>query len=192
MANILVLYATREGQTKKIATRIAIGMRARGHEVALINAEDEREDLPVTRLDAVCIGAPVHFGRYPRAIARFVRTHRTLLQSTPSSFFSVCMAIAHGTAEGRAEAQKYVDRLSRQTGWTPGHVELFAGAVPYTKYGFFTRWMMQKIARKTGGDADASRDYEYTNWDQVDRFTASVANAAFARTTAAAHQHAAE
>jgi menaquinone-dependent protoporphyrinogen oxidase len=32
------------------------------------------------------------------------------------------------------------------------------------------RWMIKRISQKEGGPADTSRDYEYTDWDQVARF----------------------
>ena len=46
----------------------------------------------------------------------------------------------------------------------------FAGAIKYTQYGFITRWIMRRIAKKEGGDTDTSRDHEYTDWVQVTRF----------------------
>jgi menaquinone-dependent protoporphyrinogen oxidase len=47
----------------------------------------------------------------------------------------------------------------------------FAGALLYTRYGFFKRWIMKKIVRDKGSpDLDTSRDYVYTDWDGVKRF----------------------
>ena len=34
---------------------------------------------------------------------------------------------------------------------------------------------MRMIVRREGGPTDASRDYEYTDWDAVDAFAADVA-----------------
>jgi menaquinone-dependent protoporphyrinogen oxidase len=63
-------------------------------------------------------------------------------------------------------------------------VKIAAGALLYTHYNFFIRWMMKRIVATAGGDTDTSRDYEYTDWNDV---------RAFARDFGAsvAHRHAA-
>jgi menaquinone-dependent protoporphyrinogen oxidase len=57
-------------------------------------------------------------------------------------------------------------------------IKLVAGALRYTKYNFFVRWMMKRIVAAAGGDTDTSRDYEYTDWQDLrafaDRFSAVV------------------
>jgi menaquinone-dependent protoporphyrinogen oxidase len=50
-----------------------------------------------------------------------------------------------------------------------------AGALPYSKYNFFIRFIMRRIAAQAGGDVDTSRDYEYTDWGAVDRFASQFA-----------------
>ena len=30
---------------------------------------------------------------------------------------------------------------------------------------------MKRIVKKAGGDTDSSRDYEYTDWNELDQFT---------------------
>jgi menaquinone-dependent protoporphyrinogen oxidase len=65
----------------------------------------------------------------------------------------------------------------KRTGWRPERVELFAGALPYTKYDFVTRFFMRHIVAKEGGDVDTSRDYEYTDWRAVERFARGLVEA---------------
>jgi menaquinone-dependent protoporphyrinogen oxidase len=90
-----------------------------------------------------------------------------------SVFVSVSGAASSEAGRTMAEqsARTFVDR----TGWTPGQIELVAGGEPYTKYGFFTRWFMVQHAKKLGRIVDPKRDYEFTNWDAVDRFARSLA-----------------
>lgn len=89
----------------------------------------------------------------------------------PSAFFSVSLAIQDSTEKGRREAEGCVEKFVQETGWHPGKVGLFAGALLHTKYGFFTRWMMKRITRGKGSpDLDTSRDYVYTDWESVKRF----------------------
>ena len=44
---------------------------------------------------------------------------------------------------------------------------MVAGALPYTRYGWIKRMMMRRIVAKAGGDTDTSRDYEYTDWNDL-------------------------
>ena len=71
-----------------------------------------------------------------------------------------------------------VEKFFGDTGWHPRHWTIFAGALAYTKYNWFTRWVMKRIAQKAGGDTDTSRDHEYTNWPDVRNFAREVASEA--------------
>ena len=86
-------------------------------------------------------------------------------------------------------AKKYIADFLRETGWQPMMTGSIAGAMAYTKYSPIMRWMIKRISRKEGGPADTTRDYEYTDWEQVrrlaDRFTDALKapEAAVAATT---------
>ena len=45
-----------------------------------------------------------------------------------------------------------------------------AGALEYSKYNPLKRWIMKRIAAKAGGGTDTSRDYDYTDWDDLQQF----------------------
>jgi menaquinone-dependent protoporphyrinogen IX oxidase len=53
---------------------------------------------------------------------------------------------------------------------------VFAGALAYSKYNFLVKWWMKRIAKKSGGETDTSKDYEYTNWNDVSRFAEDFSN----------------
>ena len=167
MANVLVVYATHDGQTRKIAERIATVLRVHRHVVELLDATQSRE-VDLTRFEAVFIGSPMRAQSYLRAVERFVRLHRPALERIPSLFFSVNLAVLNKT-DGRAQTMRLVNKLLADTGWHPRRIELVAGALPYTRYNFLVRFIMKRIVRKQGGDTDTSRDYEYTDWAAVDR-----------------------
>jgi menaquinone-dependent protoporphyrinogen oxidase len=168
MANVLVVYATHDGQTRKIAERIATVLRVHRHVVELLDATLSRE-VDLSRFDAVFIGSPVRAQSYLRAVVRFVRAHRIELERMPTLFFSVNLAVISKSGKGEAQTMEIVRKLVADTGWHPGKVELFAGALPYTRYNFLIRFVMRRIVSKEGGDTDTSRDYEYTDWAAVDR-----------------------
>ena len=175
MADVLVLFATREGQTAKIARRMAGVLEAKGHRVEMREAGSSRE-MDLGRYRAIFVGSPIRMGHYLPSVVRFVKERRKALQRVPSAFFSVSLAVAHHqnserrNKEGRAESMRVVQKFTRKTGWNPRRVELIAGALPYSKYGFLIRFVMRRISAHAGGDTDTSRDYEYTDWAAVDRF----------------------
>ena len=178
MATIAIAYATRKGQTLKIAERLAATIRAAGHHAELLDTDRTARPLHLEQVDAVIVAAPIHGGKYPRSIVRFVRAQRAQLTRVPTAFCSIGLAVASRTANGRAQTQTIVDTFQRETGWRPRRTELVAGALKYTKYNFVIRFVMRRIAAANGGDVDTSRDYEYTDWDALDRFAVEMSGLA--------------
>jgi menaquinone-dependent protoporphyrinogen oxidase len=174
MARVLIVYATREGQTEKIARRMAETLNGHAHTAELFNPDHDTNAPALEQFQVVIVGGPIHAGGYPRSIVRFVQRHRTRLERMPSAFFSVGLAVASRTSDGRGPTLEIVERFVEQTGWRPSRVELIAGALPYSKYNFLIRFVMQRISAKEGGDTDTARDYEYTDWDAVDRFALDI------------------
>jgi len=168
MARILVAYAGWTGQTERIALRIAQVLRAQGHDVAQL-AEPASLDRALLDRDAVLIGAGVRYGRHARALERAVRDNADFLGAFPNAFFAVSMSASHG-GEGFVRARTYLDAFTARTHWQPRATALFAGALAYTRYPSWMRWMMRFIAGRTGAATDTSRDHEYTDWAAVERF----------------------
>lgn len=169
--NILIIYGSLEGQTKKVAEYVANILRHNGHQVTVQPGKKFPSHFSVTDYDATIIGSPIHMGRYPAYIKSFVESNIDWLNKIPSAFFTVCMAINSTQAESRERALQYGVDFLAQTGWQPKENETFAGAVKYTRYNFITRFIMKMISRREGGNTDTSRDHEYTDWEAVKRFT---------------------
>ena len=165
---IHIAYATKEGQTAKIADYIAEVVRAHGHQADTAEIGHAKDGVPAG-CDGVIVGSSIHMGKHDKHAVEYVRYNREALEKVPSAFFSVSLA-AHGD---EAEAEGYVEAFENETGWHPAQVALFAGALPYTHYGFLKRHLMKKIAGDKPGSlgTDTSRDYVYTEWDGVRRFT---------------------
>jgi menaquinone-dependent protoporphyrinogen oxidase len=168
--NILIFYGSLEGQTGKISERIAEVIRNKGHEVTTQSCDQLPTDFSPDHFDAAIIGGPIHMGKYPKCMRKFVSTHCDWLNTVPSAFFTVCMAVNSQRAKSREQALRYGEEFVEQSGWRPALTRTFAGAVKYTKYDFITRFIMKFISRNEGGSTDTSRDHEYTDWQSVQRF----------------------
>lgn len=167
VARILVLYATVEGHTARIAERVAAGLRSAGHLVDVLPACAEAD---FSGYEAVVIGASIHYGHHPAELRALLRRHRAALAARPGAFFSVSLSAK----------ERYLQRFLRQVGWQPQHTATFAGALKYSKYGPLKRLVMLVFVTLAGRDTDMSRDYEYTDWAAVDRFSEAFARRSFA------------
>lgn len=167
---ILVLFATIEGHTGKIAQHVSSMLEKAGHDVRMINATQEEAVPGAEEFDASIIAAPIHIGTFPAPMRRLVKTNADTLMARPGAFVSVSLAAASSVDEELEEVAKYVEEFSEETGWWPLSVHHAAGALKYTEYDFFRRWMLKRIAAKEGGPTDTSRDYEFTDWDALDGF----------------------
>lgn len=181
MTRILVLYGTTDGQTARIADAIAQALRARGASVEVQQA-DGTDDRP-EGYDGVIVAAPVRAGRYQKSIRRWVRRHADALNGRTTAFVSVCLGILqHDPAVDRT-LNAIVDGMLSETGWRPTLVKPVAGALRYTRYNWFLRRMMRRIAAKAGGDTDTTRDYEYTDWQDLRTFAEQFAQQVVRSTT---------
>lgn len=170
MASILILYSTIEGHTARIANHLAEAIRNKGHVVDVIHIDDVSADFTLRKYDATIIGASIHIGKHPESVVTFVQYHLTTLQHRPTAFFSVSLTARREDERGKTVVAEYINRFQRETGWQPTRIATFAGALLFSRYGFFKRLMMLMISKMTGGETDMSRDYEYTDWDAVTHF----------------------
>jgi menaquinone-dependent protoporphyrinogen oxidase len=166
--NILIIYGTTEGQTRKIARFMGDVIRETGHTATVCDACDDPP--PPDAFDAVIAGGSIHIGKYQSALTHFITEHIARLNQKPCAFFSVCLAIASDDVEEHHAAQKIMDDYLEQTGWKTLMRTQVAGALLYTQYDFFKRLIMKQISKKEGRTTDTSQDYEYTDWDAVRKF----------------------
>ena len=167
---ILIAFGSTDGQTARIAEYLAQVIRGQGCEADPVDVR-RSDALRPEGYDGVIVGASVHMGKHQRWVRNYIRENRAALERLPSAFFSVSLAAEDDREAGRQEVARYLGEFARDTGWRPRKVAVFAGALLYTRYGFFTRWIMRKIARSKGSpDLDTSRDYVYTDWVSVKRF----------------------
>ena len=170
MPRILVLYASTHGHTAKIAARIAAALEADGATVDRHELDAKKSQPALPDYDAVILGGSVHAGHHQRTLVKWAERHRTALDLKPSGFFSVCLTAADDTEESRAATRGYLDDFVEKTGWTPSLSTTFAGALQYREYDVATRVLMRLLMRRMDHPTDTSQDYDYTDWDAVERW----------------------
>src|SRR5215510_6528053 len=179
MTSICILYATWEGQTRRIADHVAAELRRHGFAVEVINVRELSASRSLNTCAAAILAASVHAGRHEPEMVQFVQMHRDKLEHLPTAFLSVTLSEAgverpdatpEEHAQFVADVHKVLDRFFAETGWHPQRVKSVAGALLYTHYNFLIRLVMKRIAKHAGGSTDTSRDHEYTDWIALDRF----------------------
>jgi menaquinone-dependent protoporphyrinogen oxidase len=193
MRPIGILYATREGHTRKIAEFLAAHLRHHGVEVDL---RDVAESAPrVDQYAAVVLAASVHLGKHEKEMVKLVRAQREALERIPTAFVSVSMSergaedpdnSPERQAQFSHDVQKVIDGFVAETGFHPGQVKPVAGALMYTKYNPLIRFVLKRISKKEGGSTDTSRNHDYTDWAALERFAAELAQS-FAAPSQEAH-----
>jgi menaquinone-dependent protoporphyrinogen oxidase len=174
VGHVLVVFASVDGQARRIAERMGSVLAQCGHAVSLRSIEDGPEAIEAAGHDGLLVGAAIRYGHHSRVLEARVREKRAEIASRPNAFFSVCLS-AGGPGAKPQTAQDYVSDFKRRTGWVPRRTASFAGALLYTRYNPVIRLLMRLIVGHAGGDTDTSRDYEYTDWAAVDRFAREFA-----------------
>ena len=182
-----VFFATREGQTRKIAERIADDLRAHEMEVDLHDVRTLRAPIDWAGYTTVCVAASVHAGHHEREII-----------SSPAAIVTNCTVTRPFFCRSRSPKRAPRIRV-RQPSVGRGRPPMLiawlmclsrkpvgnryvrlrvAGELAYSKYNLLVRFFMKRIARAQRAPTDTSHDYEFTDWAAVDRFVADVARTA--------------
>jgi menaquinone-dependent protoporphyrinogen oxidase len=163
LSTVLVLYASVEGHTGRIARRIAEILRGAGHRVDLAPAGGELDASPYA---GVIVGASVHYGHHPAWLAGVLLAQHERLRERHTAFFSVSLGAK----------PRYAKKFLRKARWQPQLTAAFPGALQYSKYGTLKRRVVQAFAWIGGHDTDASRDYDYTDWKAVEDFASAFSS----------------
>lgn len=167
--HVVVLYATIEGQTRKIARNIAGTVQSAGHDVSVFDAAD-MDDIDLAVTDALIVAAPVHTGEYPAALLHWAKANSEAINETPSAFVSVSLATASTFPEEHREIGEISKTFLDSAGWKPAAVHQAAGALRYLEYDFLKRLLLRQFAKKEGAPLDTSKNHEFTDWDTLSDF----------------------
>ena len=141
---ILILYATTEGQTRKICQFVMSHLTAAGHSAALLSAEGNM-DVDPSEFDAAILAASIHAGNFQTPMSDYATHHSKALNAMKTLFLSVSLSAAGDDPDDWAGIERAVDAFTSETGWTPNQVEHVAGAFRFGEYDFFKSWAMRWI-----------------------------------------------
>jgi len=173
MKRLLIVYASTEGHTRKVAQFLAGAAAELGWGATLHDAEALGIGIQPREFDKVIVAGSVHMDRHQAAIEQLVDRVGARLDNRNSALLSVSLSAA-GDAEDRFRAWEYTRELLATSVWRPGHVEIVAGALRFSATDFFKRWAMKRLSKKKRVDVNPSEDYEFTDWNEVSAFLRRV------------------
>jgi menaquinone-dependent protoporphyrinogen oxidase len=171
---ILILYASRYGQTKKISQYIGERLSQNDNQVDLRSISDP---LPknLSEYQALLLGSSIYVGKPNKQLTRWAFQHRDAIASLP---FKALFLVDLNAADPRPKALEMekilMEQFQEATGCKPDLTANLIGALNYRSYGFFIRWILKQISKKAGGPVDTSRNYELTRWADVENFAKSI------------------
>jgi len=163
--NVLIIYATIEGQTGKIAKFAENLVREAGHDVRIIDSQEKVSDVDFEGTDSVILAAPVHERRHPLPFEVILSAHGEELKKRRTLMLSISLSAAF--PEGLEDAQDYLTEMKMRAEFAPDEELLVAGAVRTSKYDFFASQIVRHVVlRGRDFDPDAG-EHEFTDWDKL-------------------------
>lgn len=162
---VLILYATHEEQTGRIARFVDAELRKAGHDTRLVDVSDATAEVAFDGCGTVILAAPVHERRHPEPFEVLLAGQRAALGERRTLMLSVSLSAAF--PEGIEEAGEYLTEMEMRTGFTPDAQALVAGAVRTRKYDYFASQLVRHVVLR-GRDYDPNRgEHEFTDWDAL-------------------------
>lgn len=166
MAQTLFLYATREGQTRRVCEVMAEVVQQAGDTTCLLDVSDPAAVPALAKCDSLIIGGSIHYGRLPQALYDFIQKHRDQIEARQNAFFCLNLT-ARKPGKDTPEGSVYMRTFLKKSPWQPQRLAVFAGALFYTRYTWYDRMAIRFIMWITGGPTDPAQDVEFTDWEKV-------------------------
>lgn len=170
---ILILFSTRDGQTREIAASLASELKEQAFDVDIVNLH-RAASIDWQEYDGVVIGASIRYGHFHSALESFVKKNQKALRQLPSAFYSVNL-VARKPEKRTPQTNNYTRKFLLGSPWEPDRCAVFAGALRYPRYSWYDRMMIRLIMKMTGGETDTRKEVVYTDWQQVSHFAHEIA-----------------
>ncbi len=177
MTDIALLYASHDGQTRKIARYLTSLWRERGLDIALQDlCEDGLDPSESQEATHVVLMAPVRYGYPLPAMDGFIRHNRTWLEKKPYTVILLNLT-ARKPGKDTPETNPYMRKWIKKHALSPTHQAVFAGKLNYALYRWWEKLMIRLIMKITGGPTDLATNMDFTRWDHVDGLAEKIAQA---------------
>ncbi|MFT5789352.1 MAG: menaquinone-dependent protoporphyrinogen oxidase [Shewanella sp.] len=170
VSNILIVYSSVHGQTRKISAYLEQKLIALGNQVQAVNITD---NIDLTEFDKVIIGASIRHGKHNPTVYDFIEANQSALEQKATSFFSVNL-VARKPLKNTAATNPYMQAFIEKSPWLPTLTEVFGGNLNYPSYGIVDRSIIRFIMWMTKGPTAADTNIEYTDWLKVDTYADKV------------------
>jgi menaquinone-dependent protoporphyrinogen oxidase len=173
----LIVYASTEGQTEKIAHVLSERLREQGHAAACYPVA-EAPEATADAFDAAILAGSVHVGSVQPALVAYGRDNASALRAMPVLYLQVSLSAAGADSDEKETLERITRSVVQKMGWAPDRVAQVAGALRFGQYGFFKRMMMRQIAAEKDPTLGPGMDNEYTDWHHLagtlDAWTRSI------------------
>lgn len=167
MKKSVIIYASVNGQTKKICNHITEVLLSESQDVEMFCIDDFQKKLD--DYDKIIIASSIRYGKHNPQIEQLIEQHHKLLNTKTTVFISVNL-VARKVEKSKADTNPYVVKFLNKIKWKPSVVEVFAGRLNYKMYNFFDKQIIRLIMYITKGPTNPKTEIEYTNWDDVTAF----------------------
>ncbi len=172
---MLLCYATHDGQSRRIAERIAGCLAETGIKTQLTDlAAAVQTPLEGNSLEPVVLVAAVRYGKHLPQAERFLARYRALPTQPPLVLLSVNLT-ARKPGKTTPESNPYLRKTIRRHRLRPAIAGAIAGRLDYPSYRWFDRLAIRFIMLLTGGPTDPTVRVEYTAWNEVDAMARRIA-----------------
>jgi menaquinone-dependent protoporphyrinogen oxidase len=170
---VALYYASRDGQSQRIAEHISRSMAAAG---VLAAPQDVANMRPADLVAAsvIVLVAAVRYGRHLPEAERFLAQYGLLASPPPLALASVSL-VARKAGKTTAAGNPYLRKAIARHRLAPALAEAFAGRLEYRRCGWLDRQIIRFIMLVTGGPTDPDTCVEFTSWPAVDEFATKVA-----------------
>ena len=173
--NLQLYYATRDGQSRRIAAHIADrlgehGMHTMPQDLEIVTPQPQN----LGRASLLVLIAAVRYGRHLPEAEQLLKTYGDLTSRPPLVLASVNLTArkpGKDTPEGNAYLRKLIARHALQ----PAAATAIAGRLDYPRYTWWDRQIIRFIMLLTGGPTDPAAAVEYTEWHAVDALATRIA-----------------
>jgi menaquinone-dependent protoporphyrinogen oxidase len=170
---VALYYATRDGQSRRIAEHISRSMAAAGVFAAPQNVANMRP-ADLAAAPVIVLVAAVRYGRHLPEAERFLAEYGSLASPPPLALASVSL-VARKAGKTSAQGNPYLRKVIARHRLAPALAAAFAGRLEYRRCGWLDRQIIRVIMLLTGGPTDPDTCVEFTSWPAVDDFAAKVA-----------------